>query len=179
MKGRSANTTIAAQYPLRFKAIMKLHTPFMTSLSISSQAMCGDDGPYPIKLKTTIQMLHVQMAHFPAGSISKVMHLMQRLSHDLLVDELLQLLLAEVILVLIEVEELLWDRAGSWLIVGIMVWLEIGVLECLINGDTLDRVESKEFLKEVKSEVGGLGEHLLEWDLLLEWEGADVLAGTA
>jgi len=104
---------------------------------------------------------------------------MHYLSHDLLVDELLQLLLAEVILVLIEVEELLWDRAGSWLIVGIMVWLEIGVLECLINGDTLDRVESKEFLKEVKSEVGGLGEHLLEWDLLLEWEGADVLAGTA
>jgi hypothetical protein len=60
-----------------------------------------------------------------------------------------------------------------------MVWLQVGVLKGLIDCDALDRVESKELLKEVKCKVRGLGEHLLEGNLLLEWERADVLSSTA
>jgi hypothetical protein len=103
----------------------------------------------------------------------------RRLSHDLVVDELFQLLLAQVVLVLIKVEELLWDRASRWLIIGIMVWLEIGVLKSLVNSDALNWVESKELLKQVKCEIGGLGEHLLERNLLLERKRADILASAA
>lgn len=89
------------------------------------------------------------------------------------------MLLAQIVLVLIKVEEFLWDRAGRWLIIRVMVWLEVGVLKCLVNGNTLDRIESEKLLKEVKSKVGGLGEHLLEWNLLLERKRADVLASSA
>ena len=63
------------------------------------------------------------------------------LSHDLVVDQLLQLLLAQVILVFVEVEEFLWDRAGCWFILWVVVWLEVWVLKGLVDCDTLNGVE--------------------------------------
>lgn len=53
------------------------------------------------------------------------------------------------------------------------------MLECLFHRDALDGVEGEELLKEVQSQVRGLGEHGLEGDLLLEGKGADVLACAA
>ena len=73
------------------------------------------------------------------------------LPHDLLVDQLFQLLLGEVILVFVEIKEFLWNRRSCWLIFGIVIWLEIWVLQGLVDGDTLDWVESEKFLKEVES----------------------------
>lgn len=101
------------------------------------------------------------------------------LPHNLLVDKLFELLLAQVILVLVKVEELLGNRRGSRLIIGIVIGLEVGMLEGLFDCDTLDGVEGEELFEEVEGEIGGLGEERAEGDLLLEWQRADVFTGTA
>lgn len=49
----------------------------------------------------------------------------------------------------------------------------------VFDGDALSRVESKESLEEVEREFVALGEEVLEGDLLLEGEGADVFPGSA
>ena len=91
------------------------------------------------------------------------------LPHDLLIYQLLQLLLGQVILVLIEVEEFFWNGSGSWFVFWVMVWFQVWMLESFLYRDALHRVESQKLFQEVESEVGGLGEHILEWDLLLKW----------
>lgn len=45
--------------------------------------------------------------------------------------------------------------------------------------DTLDGVECEKLLKQVKSQIRSLGEHVLEWDLLLERERSDIFPGTS
>jgi len=97
------------------------------------------------------------------------------LPHDLVIYQLLQLLLAEVVLVLVKVKEFLWDWGSRWLIFWIMIWLEVGMRERLFHSDAFHGVEGQEFLEEVEGEVGGFWEHRLERDFLLEGEGADVL----
>jgi hypothetical protein len=116
------------------------------------------------------------------------------LPHDLVVDEHCQLLgkntatqksltlelfLGQRILVLVKVKEFLRNRVCSRLIVWIVVWLKVRVLEGILNGDTLSGVEGEKLVKEIKREVIDVGEHDLPGDLLLEREGADVLASTA
>jgi len=103
----------------------------------------------------------------------------ENLPHDLLVDQLLKLLLSEIVLVLVEVEELLRNGCSGRLIFGIVVRLKVWVLECLVDSDALDGIECEQLLQEVESHVGGLGEHALEWDLLLEGERADVFTSAA
>lgn len=100
-------------------------------------------------------------------------------SHDLLVDELLQLLLAQVVFVLVEVEEFLRDRRRGGLVIRIMVRLKVRVLQGLVDRDALHGVEGQELLQQVEGEVGGLGEESAEWYLLLEGKGANVLACAA
>jgi len=65
----------------------------------------------------------------------------ERLTHNLLEDEDLQLLLGEVILVFVKVEEFLWNRVGGRLIIRVVIWLKVGVLQRLLNIDTFDRIE--------------------------------------
>jgi hypothetical protein len=50
-----------------------------------------------------------------------------------LVSLTLQLFLGEVVLVLVKVEELLWDRIGTWLIIWVVVRLEVWVLEGVLD----------------------------------------------
>lgn len=71
------------------------------------------------------------------------------LPHNLVKDQLLQLLLTQVILILVKVEELLWNRRGGWLVLWVMVWLEVRVLECLLNRDALNWVESQQLLEKI------------------------------
>lgn len=52
----------------------------------------------------------------------------KHLSHDLVVDQLLQLLLAQVILVFVKIEELLRDWESCWFIFGIVVGFEVWML---------------------------------------------------
>ena len=54
-----------------------------------------------------------------------------------------QLLLGQVVLVLVKVEELLWNRVGRRLVIGVMVWLQVWVLERILDRDALDGVESE------------------------------------
>jgi len=65
----------------------------------------------------------------------------ESLPHNLLVDEELQLLLCQVVLVLVKVEELLWNRVGGRLVIWVVVRLKVWVLERILDCDTLDRVE--------------------------------------
>lgn len=95
------------------------------------------------------------------------------------VKHTLQLLLAERILVLVEIEESIRDRGSSGLIVRVMVRLQVRVLEGFFDRDTLGGVECEEFLQEIKGLVVALGEEGLERNLLLEGKRADVLASTA
>ena len=86
----------------------------------------------------------------------------RRSPHDLLVDKdckqvsvifliympgysrlTLQLLLGKVVLILVEIEKLLGNGIRSRLIIGVMVWLEVRVLEGFFNSNTLHRVESQ------------------------------------
>lgn len=103
----------------------------------------------------------------------------QHLPHDFLVDQLFQLFLGEVVLVFVEIKELLWNWGSCRLVFGIMIWLKIWVLQSFVDSDALDGVESEQLLQQVKSQVRGLGEHALEWDLLLEWQRADVFSSTS
>ena len=80
----------------------------------------------------------------PALECTRLKKSTRCLPHDLLVDKLLQLLLAEVVLVLIKVKELLGNRGSGRLIIGVMVWLQVWVLEGLLDCDALDRVEGEE-----------------------------------
>lgn len=56
------------------------------------------------------------------------------------------------------------------------------MFECFLDADSLDGIESEEFLEEIErtvlTEFGLFGEEGRERDLLFEWEGADVLART-
>lgn len=91
----------------------------------------------------------------------------------------LQLLLGQGILVLVEVEEFLWNRLGGRLIIRVMVRLEIGVLQGILDSDAFDWVECKQLVEKVQGEVRRVRKHGLPWDLLFERQGADVLASTA
>ena len=90
-----------------------------------------------------------------------------------------KLLFAEIVLVLVEIEEFFGDRLGGWFVLGVVVWLKVGVSQRVLYGYALHRVEGEELLQEVQSELGCLGEHDLEWNLLLEGEGADVFSRAA
>lgn len=98
------------------------------------------------------------------------------LPHNLLVNQLLQLLLAQVVLVLVKVKELLGDWRRGRLVLGVVVRLEVWVLERLLDGDALDGVEGQQLLEEVESHVGRVGEERAEGHLLLEGKRSDVLA---
>lgn len=98
------------------------------------------------------------------------------LPHNLLVNQLLQLLLAQVVLVLVKVKELLGDWRRGRLVLGVVVRLEVWVLERLLDGDALDGVEGQQLLEEVESHVGRVGEERAEGHLLLEGKRPDVLA---
>lgn len=100
------------------------------------------------------------------------------LAHNLLVDELLQLLLAQVVLVLIKVKELLRDRRCSGLIIRVVVGLQVRVLQSLLDCDALDGVKGKQLLQQIQGKFRSLREQCLEGDLLLEGQRTDVLAGT-
>lgn len=63
----------------------------------------------------------------PTPSIEMLLHV-GGLPHDFLVDQLLQLLLAQVVLVLVKVEELLGDWWRGGLVIRVMVRLEVWVL---------------------------------------------------
>lgn len=95
------------------------------------------------------------------------------------VERTLQLLLAERILVLVEIKKTIWNWGSSGLIVRVMVRLQVRVPEGFFDCDTLGGVECEKSLQEVKGLVVALGEESLEGNLLLEGEGADVLARTA
>lgn len=101
------------------------------------------------------------------------------LPHNLLVDELFELLLAQIIFVFIKVEELLGDRGSSRLIIGVMVRLKVWVLEGLLHCDTLDGVKGEELFEEVQGEIGCLREQRPERNLLLEWQRTNIFPGTA
>ncbi len=62
-------------------------------------------------------------------------------SHDLMPNQGLQLLLAQLLLVSVKLEELLWNGLCSGFIVRVMIWLQIGMLQCLLDCDSLYRVE--------------------------------------
>lgn len=91
----------------------------------------------------------------------------------------LQLVLAESILVLVEIEESFGDRRRRGLVVRVVVRLQIRVTQSVFDGDTLGRIEGKKFLKEVEREFVALGEEGLEGDLLLKGKGANVFPGPA
>lgn len=80
------------------------------------------------------------------------------LPHNLLVDQLLQLLLAQVVFVLVKVKELLGDRGCCWLVLGIVVRLKVWVLQSLLHSDALNRIECEELLEQVEGQIRGLGE---------------------
>lgn len=42
------------------------------------------------------------------------------------------------------------------------------MFECFLDADSLDGIESEEFLEEIEGEIGGFGEHGFERDLLFE-----------
>jgi len=86
------------------------------------------------------------------------------LSHNFRVNERLQLFLGQIILILIEIEELLWDRFSGRFILWIMVWREVWVLERLLDRDSLDWVESQQLLEEID------GVWFFAWHEDLFWE---------
>lgn len=98
------------------------------------------------------------------------------LPHNLLVNQLLQLLLAQGIFVLVEIEKFLRDRRRSGLVLGVVVGLEVWVLEGFLHRDSLHGVECEQLLQEVECQVGRLGEQGAERHLLLERQRADVLS---
>lgn len=75
--------------------------------------------------------------------------LVASLSHDFLVNQLFKLLFAECIFVLIKIEELFRDWRSGRLVFGIVVRLQVRVLQRVLNGDSLNRVERKKFLQQV------------------------------
>lgn len=81
-----------------------------------------------------------------------------RLPHDLLVDQLLQLLLAQVVFVLVKVEELLGDWGRCWLVLGVVVRLKVWVLQSFLHSNALNRVECEELLEQVEGQIRCLGE---------------------
>ena len=91
----------------------------------------------------------------------------------------LQLLFAQSILVLVEIEESIWNRRRGGLILGVVVRLEVGVTQGVFDRDTLSRVECKKLLEQIQGHVVALGEHCAEGNLLLKGEGANVFARTA
>lgn len=88
----------------------------------------------------------------------------------------LQLLLAERILVLVKIKESIRDRRCRGLVFRVVVRLQVRVTKGILDGDTLGRVEGKQFLQQVESQVVALGEQGLERDLLLERQRADVFS---
>ena len=86
------------------------------------------------------------------------------------------MLLAQRILVLVEIEESIRNRRGCWLVVGVMIRLQVRVAQCFLDGDTLGRVEGQQLLEQVQGELVALREEGSEGDLLLKGEGPDVLA---
>ena len=63
------------------------------------------------------------------------------LPHDLVPDQCFKLFLAQCFLVAVEVEKLFWDGLGCWLVLGVMVWFEVGMLQSIFDRDSLHRVE--------------------------------------
>lgn len=98
------------------------------------------------------------------------------LPHNLLVNQLLQLLLAQGIFVLVEIEKFLRDRGRSGLVIRVVVRLQVWVLEGILHRDSLHGVECKQLLQEVECQIRRLGEQGAEWHLLLERQRADVLS---
>lgn len=98
------------------------------------------------------------------------------LPHNLLVNQLLQLLLAEGIFVLVEIEKFLRDRRRSGLVLRVVIGLEVWVLEGILHRDSLHGIERKQLLQEVECQIRRLGEQGAEWHLLLERQRADVLS---
>lgn len=103
---------------------------------------------------------------------------MSILPHNFLVDQLLELVLAQVVLVLVKVKELLGNWRCSGLVLGVVVGFEVRVLESLLHRDALDGVEGEELLEKVQSQLRSLGEEGLEGNLLLEGKRANVLSCT-
>src|SRR2546421_11865734 len=100
-------------------------------------------------------------------------------AHDFLKNQDLQLLFAQRILILIKVKELRWDRLRRWLVIRVVVWLEVGVLECILDSNTFDRVESEQFFEEIESQIRCLWKHGFERNFLLERKRTDVFACTS
>src|SRR5271154_4504414 len=68
---------------------------------------------------------HLVLLSSPLAIYQSTIH--SNLPHDLSPNQCLQFLSAQLLLLTIEVEELLWDRLGRRLIVWIMIRLEVGV----------------------------------------------------
>jgi hypothetical protein len=83
--------------------------------------LCGlvVEGRFLVSLgpsSTVCKALRLLRTRFPTDPFQG-----QGLPHDLLVDELLELLFGEVVLVLIEIEEFLWNRRCGGLIIRVMI----------------------------------------------------------
>lgn len=67
--------------------------------------------------------------------------------HDLVVHEVLEVLLAERVLLEVKVERRHW--VGCRLVFGVMQLLEVGMLQCLLHGDAVIGVVREHFLEQV------------------------------
>lgn len=90
-------------------------------------------------LSKTLREIMVQAGQDPLFSKNTT----SILPHNLLVNKLLQLLLAEVVLVLVKVKELLGDRGCRRLVLGVVVGFEIRVLQGFLHSDTLYGVKGQ------------------------------------
>jgi len=92
------------------------------------------------------------------------------------VDHPLQLLRRQLVLVPIKVEEALRDRRRARLVVGVVVWFEVGVLQRLLDRDALGRIERQQPLQQIQGQGIRARKQRREWDFLLEGQIADVFA---
>lgn len=88
----------------------------------------------------------------------------------------LELLLAERVLVAVKVEEAVGDGVCGWFVVWVVVRLEVGVAQGLLNRDALDGVEGEQAIEQIEGEVGRGGEELAPGNLLFKGQRAYVLA---
>lgn len=59
----------------------------------------------------------------------------------------LELLLAQCVLILIKIKELLWDGIRRGFVLWVMVGFQVRVTQCFFNCDSLDRVKGKKFFQ--------------------------------
>ena len=61
-----------------------------------------------------------------------------------------QLLLGQTVLVPIKVEEFFGDHVRGWFVLGVVIGLEVGVPQRLLDRDALDRIEREQSIEQVQ-----------------------------